>query len=30
MSLEDQYHSTYSDNNQLIARFEVNNHYIKI
>ena len=29
MSLEDQYHSTYSDNNQLIARFEVNNHYIK-
>ena len=29
MSLEDQYHSTYSDNNQLIARFKVNNHYIK-
>ena len=29
MSLEDQYHSTSSDNNLLIARFEVNNHYIK-
>ena len=29
MSLEDQYHSTSSNNNLLIARFEVNNHYIK-